>query len=120
MDDLHGRKLTVQLFAPDYRIYEQPSGFLNSNKACHALWHYFLAGRLAYEREMENIVYEGDKDKTTNLRQLFLGVAKLYAVLPEDMIKFWPNVDMQATSMGLPKMPDTDDTRFNKPIEITT
>ena len=120
MDNFQGRKLTVKLFAPDYRLYETPSGFLNSNKACHALWHYYLTGHLAHEREKENIVYEGDEDKKTNLHQLFLSVARIYDVKPEDMIKFWPNVDMQAMSMHMPKMPDTDATRFNKPIEITT
>ena len=50
------------------------------------------------------IVYEGHEDPKYNFRQLFSSVANLYGVEPEQMIKFWSNVDMQAVTMGFPKM----------------
>lgn len=119
-DNLQGRKLNIQLFAPDYKVYNTPQGFLQPHKACHALWHYYLTARAAYERTRENFVYEGEVDKSHNYKQLFLSVSKMYEVEPEQMVKFWPNVDMQARMLNLPKLEDTDGARFDRIPEIKT
>lgn len=45
-------------------------------------------------------VYEGDKDRPINYRNLMRTIATLYDVEPSVMVKFWPNVDMVFLKMG--------------------
>lgn len=63
---------------------------------------------------------EGTTDHPTNFKQQFTTCATIYGVTPEQMVKFWSNVDMQCTVLMLPKMPDEDRYRFDKTPEIKT
>ena len=63
---------------------------------------------------------EGDPDCVPNFRQLFTSTAIMYGVQPEQMIKFWGNVDMQCDVLGIGKLPDEDCYRFNVTPEIRT
>lgn len=99
--------------------YTQPMGFLDMTDECFALWYYYVLARKAYEEiVLDPMVYEGDKDPTTNFQQLMTSVAKLYGVQPEGMTKCWKQVDAQCWAMQLPKMPEGEKYRFDSPIII--
>jgi hypothetical protein len=99
-----------------------PKGFLAQDKACHALWYYYVVARRNYEEEFkgERIVYEGEPDQQYNYRQLFNSIATIYGTTPERMVHFWKNVDMQAAILELPALPDEERYRFNRTPEVRT
>ena len=105
-----------------FRNYLPPNGFLNDDPACHALFYYYLLAMKNYQAEFEGVelVYEGDRDPVYNYRQLFSSIAMMYSVEPERMIKFWTNVDMQVAILGMPKLPMTNQYRFEAVPEIRT
>lgn len=103
----HRARGNVVLDPPIYTGYIAPGGFLDTSLACHALFHYFVTAASVYKREKEAIKYEGDKSRL-NLHQLFLGIAGLYGVNPNDMPRYWPAVDLQAHALGLTKLPEFD------------
>lgn len=106
---------------PAFNEYNVPNGWLQNDPACHALWYYYLIARRVYEEcILDPVVYEGDKDPEYNFQQMFTSTAFAYGVAPERMIKFWSNVDMQCSTMQLPKMPEGDQYRFNKTPEVRT
>ncbi len=111
----------VSFHPPTFQDYEQPRGWLTHDKACHALWYYYVVASNNYREHIEDpIVYEGDLDTIPDFSQLFTSIAVAYGVQPEEMIKFWSNVDMQCQMMDLSKLPMNDKFRFNKKPEIRT
>ena len=113
--------LTVQFEVPAFSTYEVPIGFLAKDRACHALFRYYLSARQMYEDHiLDPIVYEGDVSQVVNFRQLFVSTATAYGVAPERMIQFWVNVDLQCDLLGIPRMPDEERYRFNRTPEIKT
>lgn len=114
-------KLQLTFNMPSFNAYLVPVGFLIEDRACHALWYYYLIARQTYETHIHDpIVYEDDKDPEYNFKQLFTSVAKAYGVRPEVMCKFWKNVDFQCRTLELPLLPDEDKYRFNQIPEIET
>src|SRR5690606_18627548 len=117
---------TVRFQVPDFHEYEMPNGFLVRDKACHALFYYYLLGRKNYENEHQElglgdqIVYEGELDPKYNYKQLFVTIANVYGVTPEQMIHHWPAVDLTCRAFNLPLMPEGDRYRFNKVPELKT
>ena len=112
---------TITFTPPTFRGYEIPKGWLQHDQACHALWYYYIVASNNYlEHISDPIVLEGDPDVDPDFRQLFTSVATMYGVAPEKMVQFWPNVDMQCTTMGLTKLPTNDKYRFSKVPEIRT
>ena len=110
-------KFTPHLF-PDY---VRPLGMLVEHKACHALFYYYLISRKSYEDIiLDPIVLEGEKDPEFNFHQLFKSIATAYGVEPEQMIKFWANVDAQCAMLQLPKLPEGDCFRFDGVPDLTT
>jgi len=105
-------------------LYEQlvaPLGWLPRDISAHALWYYYTLARKNWEQENVNpIVMIGEKDPEFNYRQLFKSIAVIYGILPEHMVPHWKSVDMQATAMQLPRLPDEERYRFNRPMEILT
>lgn len=113
--------VTLLLTPQMYPQYNAPAGWLTNSPECHALWHYYLLARHAFETAVQDpMVYEGELDSGVDFRQLFLSVATLYGVEPERMVRHWMNVDMQAWRLQLPKLPNEDKYRFNKAAEIKT
>lgn len=111
---------------PVFTGYMKPLGWLLAEHedqylACHALFRYYLSARQIYETESDNLLaYEGEQDSSISYAGLFKGIANWYDVEYEIMAKFWPNVDMQCSLLGLPKMPEGDRYRFNQVVEIKT
>ena len=113
--------IDIHFRPPVYSKYVVPDGYLTSDMACQALWHYYLSARITYEKFVQKIiVFEGEPDPQVNFQQLFTSIAMLYGVAPESMIKFWSNIDAQCIRLHLPKLPDSDEFRFNKVPEIRT
>ena len=114
-----GKYYHISRERPIFNGYVRPYGWLENTIASHALFRYYLAARLAYEHQLENMTaYEGDKDSGVNYKQLFTGIANWYQVSPEEMIKHWASVDLQCGLLGLPKLPDRPEMRFNGPIVV--
>lgn len=83
-----------------------PEGVLVENSACHALWQYAM---LVHKRidDKEGPQYEDDPIDLMNvkdLQQTFMSLAVLYKTTPDQMIKFWPNVDLQMSLIGSRKI----------------
>lgn len=95
---------SVILDPPIYANMVQPQGWLTRDVPCHALFHYFNTAIGIYKSLKEDVVYEGDQQRY-NLHQLYLSVAKLYGVDPNEMGKYWAAVDLQAGALGLTQMP---------------
>ena len=123
------RQLTMRLEVPTYDQYSTDvGGYLSDHRASRALFHYYVTARAAYERiedpikveqvgQYGHVIGEGTKH---NFHQLFASVALIYNVEPEEMTKYWMEVDMQAGALGLPLLPDAEWLRFNKVPEIQT
>lgn len=112
-------------FRFDYPIFEQyntPNGFLAPATACHALFWYALIARRAYEENVQGWAhqYEGNLSNTTNFRDMYLSVAFLYGVTPEEMQRYWPAVDMQFVALNLPQLPKEDRYRHDSVPEFKT
>lgn len=112
---------SITFTPPTFRAYEAPLGWLTHDQACHALWYYYITALNNYLEHIDDpIVLEGDPDVEPDFRQLFTSIATMYGVQPEQMVKFWRNVDLQCTIMALTKLPMNDKYRFDKTPEIRT
>lgn len=101
-NDIHkGFRLEIPLF-PDYII---PNGGLTNERESHALFYYYILAMQMYDREKNGVVYEGDKDPEFNYRNVFLSVANLYGIRPENMVNAWPSVDVTCTMHNMPLLP---------------
>lgn len=97
-----------------------PEGVLNTDAACHALWHYasIVRGRIEAKSGPQ---YDDDIIDLMNvydLQKVFTSIALLYKTTPEKMIKFWKNVDLQMRLMK--SNPIEAKYRFDKVPEIKT
>lgn len=92
-----------------------PNGFLSPMRESMACWYYYVLARRNYEEMKDALFLEGHADPTFNFRQLFTSIAKMYGVEPEGMAKCWTEVDMTAFGLGLPRLPDEERYRFNRP-----
>jgi len=107
-----------------FEEYVPPNGFLPPFIACHALWYYYLLALTTYQNHdvannpEEVLVLEGAVDPVANYRQLIKSIAAMYNVAPEEMVKFWSAVDMQARALQMPLLPDLEKFRFNRPMEL--
>lgn len=96
----------IRFDMPRFDALVKPQGWLDADIACHALWYYYTLARLNYEEcEKDVIVLEGDPDPQFDNFQLFKSISMIYGTSPERMLKFWPNVRMQATALNLPALP---------------
>jgi len=110
-------------FQIELTIFEDmihPKGHLDWSMEAHALMFYYLNAMRAYELyEISNpIVYEGHDDPRCNYKQLFLSIASLYGVDPNKMNNYWPMIDMQCTTMGLPTLPQETKYRYSHIIQL--
>ncbi len=96
-----GFVLEIPLF-PDYII---PNGGLTNERESHALFYYYILAMQMYDREKHQIVFEGDADYLPDYHQVFLNVARLYGLRPDNMVNAWPSVDVTCEMHGMPKMP---------------
>ena len=95
-----------------YPEHTQPNGFLTEDRACQAIWYYYLIAMTARSKigksiDDQIIEYKVGqaaplwKDKRFN--QQFKSVAMMYGLeSPDEMIPFWPNVKLEARSKGMP------------------
>lgn len=93
-----------------------PVGALAPTNACQALWRYYITMQ-ALLREYRKPRLEGDKFELQPQKTM-RGVAKLYNVTPDEMIRYWPLVDMQCDLMLQRRM--EPEYRFDKPVIIVT
>lgn len=101
--------------------YLKPQGWMEEHPACHALLYYaMIASKNVIEQKelREHGTYEGEPERVYNYKQLFLSCATLYGVSPEEMTKYWSNVDMQMWRLGAPRVPKEEQYRFNTVPEI--
>ena len=94
----------------------QPMGFLPKDKEAQALWFYFCCAisNMKDEKEKIRMTTDGKSEESVfNYHGLYMSVAMLYASDPHKMQNYWPAVDMQATKMGLTKLPKED--KYRKP-----
>lgn len=91
-----------------------PNGMLAKAIPCHALMNYAITVRDLLQRQETQVKYEGELDIVHDYRSLFIGIAKQYGVEPEEMEKYWYNIDMQFTLMGITKLPNTPQIRHGK------
>lgn len=113
--------LNIEFNSKVFNDYLPPNGYLVNEPACHGLFYYYLLARKQLEEtEIDPIIYEDEEWPDINFKQLFSSIAISYGVEPEQMLKFWINVDMQCGVLDLPKLPDVDRLRFNKVPEIRT
>ena len=98
--------------------YITPNGFLDYENESHALFFYYINAQRIYETYIKNepIVLEGDADPEYNLQELFISIAKLYNVHPENMANAWHQVDMQCRLLNLPLLPTETRYRFNNSV----
>ena len=96
-----GFTLEIPLF-PDYII---PKGGLTNARESHALFYYYIQAMQMYDKEVNGIVYEGDKDPEFWYDKLFANIARLYGVRPDAMVQAWPSVDQTCDMHGMPMMP---------------
>ena len=99
--------LNCQFNRPYYHGFLQPEGALTRDPACHALMCYALQVKVNLEAKNETIKYEesGDLD-LGNYKQLWVSTATSYGVEPEEMVKYWPNIDAQLAALGSPTVPE--------------
>ena len=71
-----------------------PRGFLTRDPACNALMYYAMLVAKELEQLNDPIKIEGKSRIKPNFRQLFLSIATMYGVHPQQMVAFWRNVDM--------------------------
>ncbi len=121
-NEFDASKIKTITFEPIiYTKYCIPKGFLANTRACQALFFYATRAKHVYDTHVKNpVVLEGDEDPPYDLRQLFKSVALMYGVEPEEMVKYWSNVDMQFHAMGQQKVPEGDWIRFDSVPEIKT
>jgi hypothetical protein len=104
-----GGKIAIVYDVPIYESLMAPAGFLDNHVESHALWTYYTMARHTWEINVNDpIVYEDQLDPQSDFRQLFLSVARMYGVNPENMANCWPQIDLQARALELPLMPDGD------------
>lgn len=106
----------TQIHVIIFEDYMLPNGFLTTAPEEHALFFYYINARRTYEELILNkpIIYDGQSDQEYNFEQLFQSIALLYNCKPENLVKAWPVIDKQCDLIGLPKMPDEYQYRFDK------
>lgn len=115
------KSLQVVFTPPNFSSYAPPNGFIPVERAAHALMYYALLAKKQYdELIVDPLVYEGENDVVPNFHQLFKSIALMYGVEPQEMIRFWINVDMQFDVLNLARVPDADFFRFNLTPQIVT
>ncbi len=115
------KSMRLNLRMPRFLPYtKQHGGHLDDKPEVHALWFYYLMARSAYE-QVEcgfEIQYDLQQQSTqTHYRQQFESAALAYSVNPNEMAKYWDQVDRQCTAMNLPRMPEGERFRFNTTSE---
>ena len=99
--------------------YEPPYGAIPKDEpAAHALFRYYVTARQNWERANTMIRYEHEKDDGINYKQLMTSIARMYGVTPEEMVRFWKEVDFTCTLCNLPKLPDEERYRMDRPLTV--
>jgi hypothetical protein len=92
--------------APFFDAYtHRYGGHLPKDVAAHALFYYHLLARKQYESNRDNLVYEGEKDKVFNPRGLWMTIAGIYGVDPNEMGNYWEPVMLELMRQDLPALP---------------
>lgn len=113
------KDFNITWYGQRFTQYEPPYGALPKNEpAAHALFHYYVTARSNWERVNTEIRYEDEKEDQINYSQLMKNIGRAYGVEPEDMIKHWKAVDFTCTMHNLPKLPDEERYRMDRPIVI--
>lgn len=89
-------------------------GFLPEDLPCHALWHYYCIAMRSQEKEKNQLVYEGDTDPDFKAEKTFMAIANTHGCSPDEMLRYWDAVELQATMMGGDKAALAPKYKFNK------
>lgn len=93
---------------PRYDQFNMPNGWLVDKPACHALFYYACLAAKHVQNVADNITYEGEisaEGRGFDARSVMKSVALMYGVQPEEMIRFWSNVDFQFDTLGSRRLP---------------
>ena len=96
--------------------YQKPNGFLSPCRAAHGLFFYAVNARRTYE-EFElgtRTEFVGNLSMQPNYRQSFESIAAMYGVNPDEMAKYWDEVDMQFVALDIPQVPKEEKYRLNR------
>lgn len=99
-----GKKIFIQPIL--FFQYMWPNGGLTNDRETHALFYFYLLSRKNFEEQNDMIVYEGDPDPQFDYKQLYVSIAKMYNVRPENMANCWKEVDYTCFVHNLPKLPE--------------
>lgn len=93
---------------PVYPDLTYPNGFLPDDKRAQACWYFYTIAQHAKETVGEGpesqIILEGELWMDKRYEQQARTVATMYQLeSPDEMFKFWNQVQMQALSLGLPQ-----------------
>jgi len=94
----------VVLDLPYYVEYLQKNGGqLPQDMGAHALWHYYVTARLAYEQIVlgETPVYEGERDGVFRPMDIMRAISMLYGLEPDTIAQYWDAVERQRRALGL-------------------
>lgn len=102
------RGKTIGFSVPIFSQYIQPHGFLDTYMESHAAFYYYLCAKQLYDENIKEtpIVYEGHQDPIVSFKNILLGIARLYEVLPENILKCHHAINMQCLVLKLDPLPD--------------
>lgn len=115
------KSMRLNLRMPRYLPYTKAKGgHLDDKPEVHALWFYYTVARLAFEQVEQGFEIQLDlqqQSTQTYYRQQFESAALAYNVNPNEMCKYWDQIDRQCTAMNLPRLPEGERFRFNTTSE---
>ncbi len=70
--------------------------------AAMGIWYYFLLAAHLYATRMSKgaILYEHDKHGEADFKKLFMTIAELYSVNPQEMARRWELVEKECNRIG--------------------
>lgn len=96
--------MTLKYNAPIYEDHLSPKGLLprEIKERASAAWHFARLALTALEKVPEQVVLEGDTDRTVPLRNLADSVSLMYSIPVEDIMPIMDFVKAEAIRCGLP------------------
>lgn len=97
----------IKFTYPVYPELTHPRGYLPDDKRAQACWYFYtiaqLSKELVGESTEDQIILEDDRWMDSHYVQQARSVAMMYQLeSPDEMLKFWDYVALQAKELGLP------------------
>lgn len=97
---VNGMRLEVPFFE---EYLPENGGCLPPDFEAHALWHYYVMARMAYEQIVQGGIplYEGELDAKFQPERIFKSTMMLHGVDGEKAVNYWSAVHAQRFMLGL-------------------